>query len=199
MKNQRLSGDSRGWKTLEERAAYTSPHLQVVEERVATPRRPAGQYWTVARRRAAAVVAPRTSGGRFVMIRQERIPVRRELWEFPAGQIDSSAPPTLAQARAAARRELREESGWRLARGGKLLPLGMYFSSPGFTTERAWLFLADPVEPDPRGHAHDEAETILGAEEFTPAQIREMVAAGQICDANSLAVFARLCALRLVR
>lgn len=199
MKNTKLYADGKGWRTLSERAAYHSPYLVVTEELVATPRRPGGQDWTVAHRPGAAVVAPRTRRGGFVMVRQERIPVRRELWEFPAGQVDASRAPTPAQVRAAARRELREEAGLRLAAGGRLVPLGMLFSSPGFTSEHAWLFLADPVEPDPRGHAHDEAESIAGTREFTPGELREMVAAGVIADANSLAVYARLAALRLVR
>ena len=42
----------------------------------------------VARRHTAAVVAPQTIDGKFILIRQERIAVQRVLWEFPAGQVD---------------------------------------------------------------------------------------------------------------
>lgn len=199
MKNRKLFADTKGWRTIRERIAYQNPHLEIFEETVATPRRPGGQNWTVAHRRAAAIIAPRTLGGRFILIRQERIPVRRELWEFPAGQIDDSHSPGIAQVKSAARRELREETGWRLARGGRLVPLGMFFTSPGFTSEHGYLFLAEPVEPDPSGHAHDEGEAIVEAAEFSTRQLRQMVADGEIRDANTLAVFARLSALGLIR
>ena len=41
-------------------------------------------------------------------------------------------------------------------------------------------------------------EAILCVEQFTSKELSEMVASGKICDANSLAVFARLTALRLL-
>ena len=32
-----------------------------------------------------------TPDGRLLLIRQERIPIRAAIWEFPAGQIDDPA------------------------------------------------------------------------------------------------------------
>ena len=63
----------------------------------------------VARRHTAAVVAPRTVDGRFILIRQERIAVRRVLWEFPAGQVDGEINETTIYETAL--RELGEEAG----------------------------------------------------------------------------------------
>ena len=40
---------------------------------------------------------------------------------------------------------------------------------------------------------------ILEAAEFTPRQLRQMVADGEIRDANTLAIFARMTALRIIR
>ena len=51
---------------------------------------------------------------------------RREIWEV-------------------ARRELREETGYELVPGAELVPLGHYFTSPGFTDEHCYFFLARPV------------------------------------------------------
>ncbi len=57
---------------------------------------------------AVAVVAI-DDADRVLMVRQYRHPVRRFLWELPAGLRDVDGEPPLA----AARRELVEETGYR--------------------------------------------------------------------------------------
>lgn len=194
---KKISGSEAGWRTVSRGVCYEDPYLQVCEEVVRTPARASSITWTVVHRKAAAVVVPMTRDGRFLMVRQERIPVRQTLWEFPAGQIDETRSPTNRQILQTAMRELREETGWQLAPRGRLVPLGGFWTSPGFTSEHGWLFLARYVEPSPDGHEHDESETIVETHAFTPGQIRRMIARGVIRDANSLASFARLVAMRL--
>ncbi len=199
MKNATFIRDNNGWRTLEEEQILDTPYLQVHEETVATPLRPDGLTWIVAHRRAAAVIAPITATGKLILVRQERVPVRRALWEFPAGQVDETTTPTGRQIRATALRELREETGWCLAKGGKLMGLGHYFTSPGFTTEHAWLFLAKPVVEHLRGPKYDDTESISHAETFSRKDLRDMIACGEIQDANTLATVARLVALKLLK
>jgi ADP-ribose pyrophosphatase len=174
-----------GWRILREQVLCETPHLRVTEEAVATPSRPGGISWTVSHRRPASVVAPRTPGGRYLLIRQERVAVRRTLWEFPAGQRDGAH--TFEET---ARRELAEEAGFECP--GELIPLGPFFSSPGFTDECCHLFLAPGVVPRPGGPAHEEAEAILDIRPFPPEELGRMIAAGEIVDANTLAAYARL-------
>ena len=76
------------WRILSSEKLCETPYLRVNRQHVATPSRPDGVTWVVARRHTAAVVAPRTVDGKFIMIRQERIAVQKVLWEFPAGQVD---------------------------------------------------------------------------------------------------------------
>lgn len=195
------SGESRGdvpstgsWRTIESHILCDTPYLRVARERVATPSRPHGVEWMIARRREAAVVAPQTADGRFLLIRQERIPVRRETWEFPAGQVDGEVTgQTIIDT---ALRELGEETGVE-ARGG-LLPLGYFYSSVGFTDERCHLFLARDVTPRADGGKHDEHEAILEVGAFTGGALREMIRDGVIVDSNTLALFARLAANDLI-
>lgn len=177
-----------GWRVLEREPLCETPYLQVYRERVATPSRPGGVTWMVARRRTAAVVAPRTPDGRFLLIRQERVAVRRVLWEFPAGQVDDGV--TESSIRETARRELGEEAGVECP--GALVPLGLFFSSVGFTDECCHLFLAPDVVPRAAGSAHDEHEAILEVGAFTGTDLRRMVADGEIVDSNTLAVYARM-------
>ena len=86
-------------------------------------------------------------------------------------------------------RELSEEAGYELAKDGELIALGYYFSSPGFTDERGYFFLARPVQPCKEGPARDEGESILDCREFTVEQIRRMIAENEIRDANTLSTW----------
>ena len=182
---------------ISEEERYANPYLQVVEAKVRTPARPGGCSWTIVHRKAAVVVAPMTEGGDLVLIRQERVPIMEALWECPAGQIDETGEHDEPALHRTALRELREEAGWELAPNGALVPLGHFFSSPGFTDEHAYLFLARPVVPSAGGASPDENEAILECRPFPPEEFREMIAANEIRDANTLAVYARLCAMGL--
>ena len=141
-----------------------------------------------------------TRDGRIVLIRQERIPIRAAIWEMPSGQIDNSVAGSADPGRPSetmeqvALRELREEAGYELAKDGELVPLGHYFSSPGFTDERGYFFLARPVQLCKEGPAQDEGESILDCREFTVQEIRRMIAENEIRDANTLGICATLAA-----
>lgn len=144
-------------------------------------------------RKRAVVIAPLTQQGELVLIRQERIPVRAAIWEVPAGQVESAEEES-DEIAAGALRELREETGYQLAAGGEMIGLGEFFSSPGFTGERGYLYLARPVELSQEGHAHQETESILDCRPFSPAQLTAMIARNEIRDANTLSICAKLIA-----
>ncbi len=179
---------SSGWKVLGSESFCDFPWLKVAREHVATPTRPDGVHWMVAHRPVAAVVAPRTPEGSYLLIRQERIPVRRETWEFPAGQVESVISEQSIVA--TAHRELGEEAGVRCP--GELVSLGHFYSSVGFTDECCHLFLASDVVQSADLVDHDEHEAIHEVRAFSPDELTAAVAEGTIIDANTMAVYARL-------
>jgi len=179
------------WQTLKTEICADSPYLRVFREHVATPTRPDGVEWMVVRRKQAVVVAPRTASGGFLLVRQERVPIQAELWEFPAGQIDDAG--TDAAIIQTVHRELAEETGCRTLE--PLIPLGKYWPSAGFTDEFCHLFLATTVHAFDSLHRPDHAEMILECREFSPEALWAMIADGTICDANTLTTVARLVAL----
>jgi ADP-ribose pyrophosphatase len=189
-----LVRDGGGWETLGSETHFKTPHLQVAVDEVRTPAQPQGRKWAVVHRKPAVVIAPMTSEGKFVLIREERIPIRAAIWSMPAGQIDESLEPDNDKVREVARRELLEETGYELAPQGELVSLGYFFSSPGMTDEHCYLFLARPVRKADSGAHHDETEAILDCREFSADVVREMIADGQIRDSNSLSTWARLVA-----
>ena len=100
---------------------------------------------------AAAIVPLRED--EVLLVRQNRHAVGADLLEIPAGKLDVPGEDPLD----CARRELREETGFV---AGMLESLGVFYSSPGFTDERFYLYLAtelDQVGPVPE---HDGGEPI---------------------------------------
>lgn len=83
--------------------------------------------------------------GQVLGVKQSRPAIGQTTWEVPAGLIDEGETPEEAAAR-----ELGEETGF----GGTLTLLTQAYTSPGFSTEKVYLFEATdlrPVdtEPDP--------------------------------------------------
>jgi 8-oxo-dGTP pyrophosphatase MutT (NUDIX family) len=184
------------WETIAVETKFSNPHLRVVVERVRTPARE--REWTTVHRKNAVVIAAITAKSKIVLINQERISIRAAIWEMPAGQIDDSTDRDGKNAREVALRELREETGYELAPGGELIVLGDFFSSPGFTDEKEFLFAARPVRLSATGHAQEESETIHDCREFSVAEINRMIADNTIRDANTLSTWARLLARKII-
>ena len=183
---------SGGWEVLREEVLLDSPHVRVTLETVRTQSRPEGREWTKVSRKVGVTIAPRLADGSFVLIREERVPARRDFWQFPAGQVDGAATEqTIAEA---ARRELSEEAGCTVT--GTLEYFGKFFTSPGFTDEHTHQFLATEVNWDRAAVMHDGEEQILETRSFGPEELREMVTHGVIEDANTLGLYARLAAGR---
>ncbi len=183
------------WETVSSDRHFANAHVEVVTDQVRTPSRSTPLAWTIARRKPAVIIAPITRDGKIVLIHQERIPIHTAIWEMPSGQIDGPPQETVEQV---ALRELREEAGYELAGDGELIALGHYFSSPGFTDERGHFFLARPVQKCKEASAGDEGESILDCREFGVTEIRRMIAQNEIRDANTLSIWARLWARRLL-
>jgi 8-oxo-dGTP pyrophosphatase MutT (NUDIX family) len=180
------------WQILEINSLFKNPYIEVFQEQVILPGEIRAREWTVVRRKQAVVIAPVTKEGKYVLIHQARIPVRKFLWELPAGQIDGSLEPAMALIRETALRELTEETGYSLLPEGELTYLGHYYSSQGYSDETPHLFLADPVQPTGLGHQPEESESILESREFSLTELKSMIAESVIQDANTLALFARL-------
>jgi ADP-ribose pyrophosphatase len=128
--------------------------------------------------RGAAAVAAVDDAGQVVLIRQYRHAAGGFLWELPAGGLHPPDEPPAA----CAARELREEAGLRADR---LRPLGAIFTTPGFTNERIFLFLAEGLHDV--GTAHDADEVITDVRRVPLADALGMVRAGEIVDGKTVA------------
>jgi ADP-ribose pyrophosphatase len=123
---------------------------------------------------AVAIVAL-DEQGRVLLERQYRSAAARETLEIPAGTLENGEDPSLC-----AVRELREETGYSAAEWEKL---GAFYSSPGFSTEIMYLFLARGLKPGPSSPEEDESIAV----EWRPlADALAAIENGEIVDAKSM-------------
>jgi len=122
----------------------------------------------------SAVVVARKEG-RVCLIRQWRAAISQQILELPAGLIDRGEEPL-----AAAKRELREETGLS---GGRWHSLLSSYTTPGYSDELQHFFLSD--EPALGSQDLDSGEE-LEVEWFTVEEINELLRDGAICDGKTI-------------
>lgn len=117
-----------------------------------------------------------------VMIRQYRHPVRRDLWEVPAGIKDVHDEPLIETAR----RELAEEVGLQAGQWDRLLD---FFPTPGGSDEEVTVFLArdlsDAARPD--GFVSADEELDLEVRRVPLADALAAVQEGRVGNAIAVA------------
>ena len=130
-----------------------------------------------------AIVAYTTTGD-MVLVRQYRPAIEDSTLELPSGLVDASDDPA-----ATARRELEEETGYRV---GELLHLGTLYADTGRLQNRLWCYLATNVKPIPGWEPQEEGiQTVL----MPPADVNAALVDGRFRHALHVAAL-QLAALR---
>lgn len=122
-----------------------------------------------------AVLAAATGEGKLVMVRQYRKPAGRVMLEVPAGKIDPGE-----SAEAAAKRELKEETGYT---AGKIKFLMQFYPSVGYSEEILYLYLCTDLTPGETNFDENEA---IDIEEYEISRLHRMVMDGDIQDAKTI-------------
>jgi 8-oxo-dGTP pyrophosphatase MutT (NUDIX family) len=158
------------WKTVHSRIVYKNRWLTLYEDDVITPSNKPGKYTYAESPTFVLVVG--YDGERFVMIRQYRYPLKREMIEFPGGSIDNGEDLLTA-----ARREFEEECGLVANTWTKLGEI----HNPNLAT----VFLAEGLTET--GHNKMDEDGIANVLRMTVADIDKLIMAGGLTDSKTMA------------
>lgn len=125
--------------------------------------------------RGAVAIVALDDQARVLLVRQYRVGAARETLEIPAGTLEEGEDPAVC-----AIRELKEETGYS---AGEWKPLGSFFSSPGFCTEKMFLFLARGLTA---GTATPEDDESIAVEWLPLAEAVDAIERGEIVDAKTM-------------
>ena len=116
-----------------------------------------------------------------LFVRQFRYPMKEILLELPAGKLEYGEDPFEA-----GKRELEEETGYC---ANKWTDLGYVYTSPGYSNEKLYLYLAEDLEY--KKCKPDEGE-ILEPLELSYEDALDMIKTGKIVDAKTLCAFMKV-------
>ena len=132
----------------------------------------------IVRHNGSAVVMPIDERGRILLVKQYRLPARAYLWEIPAGRVDPGE--SVLQA---AKRELREETGYRARNWTRV---ASFFVSPGFLEEKMTIYAAQDLTEGDQEPMEDER---IEMNWHTPKDIDARIRTGRIRDAKTIIGF----------
>lgn len=167
---------------------FSGKVLQLTVDRVRLPNGAEADLEMI-RHPGAAVALPVVTGDdgslQALLVRQYRYASDGWLLEVPGGKLDGLEDPEDC-----IRRELEEEIGYRAT---TLEPLGWIWTTPGFTDERIWLYLARDLEPLQSGASLGEHE-VIELERVPLAEAVDRAARGDITDAKTVVTLLRAAA-----
>ncbi|GAA2791617.1 NUDIX hydrolase [Crossiella cryophila] len=164
------------------REVYANAWMTVREDGIRRADGSLGIYGVVDKPDYALVIP--MDGERLHLVEQYRYPLGLRRWEFPQGTAPDRAELDTAELAA---RELREETGLR---AGRMVDLGLLDVAPGMSSQRGRVFLATELtagEP-----ARELEEQDMRTAWFARAEFEEMIASGQVTDAQSIAAYTLL-------
>jgi ADP-ribose pyrophosphatase len=165
-------------KVISSRVVFRGPVFHVTSDLVIEPGGVKARRDTVRHQGSVVVLALDESKPQpwALLARQFRYPVGDYIWELPAGRIDHGE-----SALAAAKRELREETGYAARQWKRAL---FYYSSPGFLDETMTIYIARDLLPGP---AQPEEDERISARFFPLADLVRSAEKGTLRDGKTIA------------
>ena len=164
------------------REVYRNNWMTVREDDIRRSDGSVGIYGVIDKPAYALIIA--ADGDRLRLVEQYRYPLGERRWEFPQGTAPGRAdlePVELAA------RELREETGLT---AGSMVVLGCLDVAAGMSSQRGWVILATEIREGVPDREHEEQD--MRSQWFPRVRVEQMILAGEITDAQSIAAYALL-------
>ncbi len=123
----------------------------------------------------SAVILPVFDDDTIALVKQYRHPAVKYLLELPAGTLNDRERPEVGAAR-----ELEEELGLV---AGRMEKLSEFFISPGFLSEKMWLYLATDLRQTQQRLEEDEAIEVV---RLSIDRALQMITDNEIEDAKTI-------------
>ena len=123
----------------------------------------------------SAVIVPVFADETVALVRQYRHAAEKHLLEIPAGTLEADELPETGAAR-----ELEEEIGFK---AGNIEKLTEFYVSPGFLTEKMFVFLATDLTETAQNLDDDE---VISIERLSCPKLYEKIRNGEIEDAKTM-------------
>jgi len=164
-------------KTLRSETLYNGTVFNLVVDEVEYP---SGNRSVreVAEHPGGAVVVPLLDDGSVLLVNQFRYPVKKNLFELPAGKLAAGEDPKVCAAR-----ELEEETGYT---AGTLTKLTAIYTTPGFCTEQLHLYVATDLKKLPTGQRLEEGEMDLTVKAIPIDEVIQMIEDQVIVDGKTI-------------
>ncbi|WZL74914.1 NUDIX hydrolase [Clostridiaceae bacterium 35-E11] len=161
-------------KTLKSQKIYEG---KMIDLRVDTVKLPGEKHATreIVEHPGAVAIVPITEEGKIIMIKQFRKPVDEALLEVPAGKLDENEDPSVCAAR-----ELKEETGYEAE---NIKFLFKFYTSPGFSNEIMYLYVATQLTP---GEAMPDEDEYIDMESYPLEKLLDMIHNGEIKDSKTI-------------
>lgn len=161
-------------KTLDSQMMYDGRIIKVYKDNVelADGKK---SFREVVRHSGGVVILAIKDYDKILLVKQYRYPIGETVLELPAGKLEKGEDPFEA-----AKRELEEETGYC---ANKWTDLGYINTSPGFSDEKLYLYLAQDLEYT---HCHPDEGEIIQAFEYKYDDVLKMIDNGEINDAKTI-------------
>ncbi|PCS00471.1 NUDIX hydrolase [Lactococcus fujiensis] len=167
-------------KTLSRELVFHGSIFRVVHDTVSLPDGKIGKRELVFHNGGVAV-AP-ILNNQLILVGQYRKALEQFIYEIPAGKLEFGEKmiPEIA-----ALRELEEETGYTISQGKQLETIAPFYGTPGFSSEKTYLYFTDQLRKVDHPRPMDEEE-FLEVKKVSLNEAKKMIEVGEICDAKTI-------------
>ncbi|HBM74868.1 MAG TPA: ADP-ribose pyrophosphatase [Clostridiaceae bacterium] len=160
-------------KTIESRKVFKGNILNLRIDKVLLPDGNIASREIVEHNGGVGIVA--VKDGSILLVRQYRKPIESVIFEIPAGKLEGDEDP-----HDCAFRELEEETGYI---PGKVKLINKVYPSPGFSSEKLYIYLAEDLKI---GKIHRDKDEFMDSDFYNIPDVVDMIKNGIISDAKTI-------------